>query len=91
MDLIEKSIQVDDKFPNFSLLNTENKCIELGELLIKGKVIVAFFRGSWCPYCNLELLALQENLPYSNNTEFLSLLFRHKCPDTMISSGAISL
>jgi Peroxiredoxin len=64
MDLIEKSIQVGDKFPDFSLLNTENRRIELGELLIKGKVIVAFFRGSWCPFCNLELRALQENLPY---------------------------
>ncbi|WP_312336031.1 peroxiredoxin-like family protein [Sphingobacterium sp.] len=64
MNLIEKSIQVGDKFPDFSLLNKENKYIELGELLIKGKVIVAFFRGSWCPYCNLELRALQEKLPY---------------------------
>lgn len=64
MDLIERSIQVGDKFPDFGLLNTENKRIELSELLSKGKVIVAFFRGSWCPYCNLELRALQENLPY---------------------------
>ncbi|MDR0265773.1 MAG: AhpC/TSA family protein [Sphingobacterium sp.] len=64
MNLIEKSIQVGDKFPDFSLLNKESKYIELGELLIKGKVIVAFFRGSWCPYCNLELRALQEKLPY---------------------------
>jgi peroxiredoxin len=34
----------------------------LRELLKNGKVIVAFFRGSWCPYCNLELKALQGNL-----------------------------
>lgn len=49
MDLIEKSIEAGDKFPDFSLLDTENKRIELGELLIKGKVMVAFFRGGWFP------------------------------------------
>jgi peroxiredoxin len=36
--------------------------VELKDLLKSGKVAVAFFRGSWCPYCNLELIALQENL-----------------------------
>jgi peroxiredoxin len=58
----ESSIEIGERFPDFSLPNTNDETIELKELLKNGKVIVAFFRGSWCPYCNLELKALQENL-----------------------------
>lgn len=58
----ESSISIGEKFPDFSLLNSNGKVIVLKELLKNGKVIVAFFRGNWCPYCNLELKALQYHL-----------------------------
>ncbi|MDF2517634.1 MAG: alkyl hydroperoxide reductase [Sphingobacterium sp.] len=58
----ERSIRTGEKFPDFILPNTNNETIALKELLKKGKVIAAFFRGSWCPYCNLELKALRDNL-----------------------------
>lgn len=58
----ENSISIGDLFPDFSLPNTNDETVQLKELLKNGKVIVAFFRGSWCPYCNLELKALQNNL-----------------------------
>lgn len=58
----ENSISIDEIFPDFSLYNTNNRLVELKELLQYGNVVVAFFRGNWCPYCNLELKALQDNL-----------------------------
>lgn len=58
----ENSIATGDTFPDFSLPNTNNEIVKLKELLQNGKVIVAFFRGSSCPYCNLELKALQDSL-----------------------------
>lgn len=61
-DIEETSIGTGERFPDFSLPNTNDETIVLRELLKNGKVIVAFFRGSWCPYCNLELKALQGNL-----------------------------
>jgi peroxiredoxin len=33
------------------------------DLLATGPLIVSFYRGVWCPYCNMELQALQEALP----------------------------
>lgn len=54
--------KVGQVFPNFKLPNTFNQPVELKELLKKGNVILAFFRGNWCPYCNLELKALQDRL-----------------------------
>ncbi|MCX2454185.1 peroxiredoxin-like family protein [Pedobacter sp. PLR] len=58
----DNSISIGERFPDFNLPNSNNEIVELKELLKNGKVIVAFFRGSWCPYCNLELKALQDNL-----------------------------
>lgn len=58
----ENSISIDEIFPDFSLYNTNNRLVKLKELLQYGNVVVAFFRGNWCPYCNLELKALQDNL-----------------------------
>ena len=58
----EKSIQVGQRFPEFSLPNALGKPINSKEMLKHGKMVLAFYRGSWCPYCNLELKALQDNL-----------------------------
>lgn len=55
-------IKTGDQFPDFSLSDISGNNVSLHQLLENGKVIIAFFRGSWCPYCNLELKALQDNL-----------------------------
>ncbi len=62
LQLEDHCIKVGDTFPNFQLKNTTNQVIELNDLLQKGPIIISFFRGSWCPYCNLELRALQQKL-----------------------------
>ena len=58
----EKSIKIGETMPNFSLKNAKNEIVNSLEILKKGKMIIAFYRGSWCPYCNLELKALQEKI-----------------------------
>ena len=57
------ALQVGDKVENFILANHLGKNIELADLLNKGPVVVSFYRGAWCPYCNLELKALNDFLP----------------------------
>lgn len=52
-----------DILPGFSLTNSNNQLINSDILLGKGKLIVTFFRGSWCPYCNLQLKAFQDAIP----------------------------
>jgi len=56
------SIQVGQKMPEFLLPNAYGEKIHSTQILKKGKMILAFYRGSWCPYCNLELKFLQDNL-----------------------------
>ena len=55
-------LQVGDKAPDFALSNATDKTIKLSELLKKGKVVLTFYRGSWCPYCNLQLSHYQKTL-----------------------------
>jgi len=45
------------------LPNAKGKTVDVGPLLKRGPVIVTFYRGGWCPYCNLELKAFQKILP----------------------------
>jgi peroxiredoxin len=56
-------LKVGDRAPAIVLANAKGTTIDVGTLLKKGPVIVAFYRGGWCPYCNLELRAYQEVLP----------------------------
>ena len=49
--------------PSFSLMNVYGDAIELSEVLERGHVVLSFYRGSWCPLCNLEINALQKILP----------------------------
>ncbi|MGB5698569.1 peroxiredoxin-like family protein [Muriicola sp.] len=55
-------LKVGDKAPNFSLSNAIGETITLNALLEKGKVVLTFYRGSWCPYCNLQLNQYQHVL-----------------------------
>jgi peroxiredoxin len=57
-----ESIKIGAIVTPFSLLNIKNQLIHSKDILSKGKMILAFFRGSWCPYCNLELRELQNNI-----------------------------
>jgi peroxiredoxin len=52
-----------DAAPEFILADSDGKPVSMRELLARGPLVVSFYRGVWCPYCNLELQALQEALP----------------------------
>ena len=49
--------------PDFTLPDARGGVVGLSDLLQKGPVVVTFYRGTWCPYCNLALRAYQRALP----------------------------
>ena len=51
-----------DLAPTFNGINQYGDSISLAELVNKGKVILFFYRGHWCPYCNKHLSQLQDSL-----------------------------
>ncbi|WP_086930899.1 peroxiredoxin-like family protein [Agarilytica rhodophyticola] len=56
---VEKSLKVGDKAPRAVLLDPNGDEVTLEELLAKGPVVLTFYRGVWCPYCNIDLKALE--------------------------------
>ena len=62
-NLFAHALKVGDKAPDFILSNTHGKPVSLAALLKNGSVVLSFYRGAWCPFCNIELRALQKALP----------------------------
>jgi len=56
-------LAVGEKAPSFSLSNAVGDVVHLDDLLQSGKVVLVFYRGTWCPYCNLQLQQYQQILP----------------------------
>lgn len=47
---------------NFQLNDATGNKVSLADLLANGALLISFYRGEGCPFCNLELRALQSHL-----------------------------
>jgi peroxiredoxin len=63
LNLEAQALKEGDKIPSIILQNAIGEMVDVNALLIKGPIIISFYRGSWCPFCNLELRAYQDILP----------------------------
>jgi peroxiredoxin len=61
--VLEEAIRIDDQAPDFTLPDAQGRATALSELLRPGPAVVTFYRGGWCPYCNIQLRAYQAALP----------------------------
>jgi peroxiredoxin len=59
----ERAIRTGDLAPDFTLPDPQGKDVSLGRLLGARPAVVTFYRGGWCPYCNIQLRAYQAVLP----------------------------
>jgi len=60
--IIEQALKTGDRLPDLSLPNATGKTVSLQELLKTSRLVITFYRGGWCPYCNLELKAFESAL-----------------------------
>ena len=81
----EKSIKIGETIPNFSLKNAKNEVVNSSDILKNGKMIIAFYRGSWCPYCNLELKALQEKISEFKEKNATLVAISPQSPDNSLT------
>ena len=56
----DRALKVGDVAPEFTLPDTDGNPVSSKVLLAKGPLVVTFYRGVWCPFCNLDLTALEE-------------------------------
>ncbi len=59
----QNALKAGNPAPTFRLNAPDGHPVSSAELLREGPLVVTFYRGVWCPYCNLELQALQAALP----------------------------
>lgn len=64
----QHALKAGEHIPAFSLSDPEGNLVSSMDLLARGPLVISFYRGVWCPYCNMEMQALQAALP-----EFQSL------------------
>ncbi len=85
-DIAKNAINVGDKAPDFSLPNVKGGNLRLSEVLKQGPVVLNFYRGGWCPFCNLEFKALQERLPEIKELGATLIGVSPETPDNSLST-----
>ncbi|MGI9298070.1 MAG: peroxiredoxin-like family protein, partial [Gammaproteobacteria bacterium] len=82
----KSALGVNDKTPLFELPNANGKSIAIRDLLDAGPAVLTFYRGGWCPYCNLELRAYQKSLAELNALGARLVAISPELPDSALSN-----
>jgi protocatechuate 3,4-dioxygenase beta subunit/peroxiredoxin len=59
----ERALREGEPIPRFRLPSIEGGLVDASLLVERGPLVISFYRGGWCPYCNIELRSLQRRLP----------------------------
>lgn len=85
--ILDKALNVGDKAPNFTLNNALNQPVSLYNTLENGPVVLTWYRGGWCPYCNITLHHLQEHLPEFKKAGATLLALTPELPDNSLNTS----
>ncbi|GGG44654.1 peroxiredoxin-like family protein [Bizionia arctica] len=85
--ILDNALNVGDKALNFTLKNALNKSVSLFTELENGPVILTWYRGGWCPYCNITLHYLQEKLPEFQKAGATLMALTPELPDNSLSTS----
>jgi peroxiredoxin len=83
----EKALKEGVQAPDFTLPDALGNAVTLSHLLAQGSVVITFYRGEWCPYCNLELRAYQQALPQLRALGASLVAISPQMPDHSLSTG----
>lgn len=79
--VLERAKKTGDTAPNFALPDKDGETVELSLLLADGPVVLLWYRGGWCPYCNLTLRAYQQRLAEINGLGATLVAVSPELPD----------
>ena len=86
----EKALRVGDTVPDVPLPGGTGAPHSLSALLHHGPVVVTFYRGGWCPYCNIQLRAYQAVLPRITALGARLLAISPQLPDGSLSTAEMN-
>ena len=82
-----QGLQVGDQLASFELPNQLGQTISLDELQGASNIVISFYRGGWCPYCNIELCVLQQALPEFKSHGARLIAISPQLPDESMSTA----
>lgn len=80
------ALKENEQVPDFTLPDAVGQPVTLSQLLTRGHVIIIFYRGQWCPYCNLELRAYQKALTQVQELGATLVAISPQTPDQSLST-----
>lgn len=84
---IERSaLQAGAQAPDLVLPDALGRAVRLADLWAQGPLVVVFYRGGWCPYCNLELRAWQRELGPMRSRGIRLVAISAQTPDNSLST-----
>ena len=84
--VLDNALNVGDKAPDFTLKNATGDDISLYDRLVEGPVVLVWYRGGWCPYCNITLQRLQSELPNFEKHNASLIALTPEVPDSSLST-----
>lgn len=85
--VMEKALKVGDRAPDFELPDASGKTVKLSELLARGPVVVTWYRGGWCPYCNIALRGFHRSLPEIRSAGASLVAISPETPDNTMTTA----
>ncbi|MEM9016753.1 MAG: peroxiredoxin family protein, partial [Verrucomicrobiota bacterium] len=85
--VVESARKAGDKAPDFTLPNAKGVEVSLATELEKGPVVLTWYRGGWCPYCNIQLAAYQKVLPQFEELGAQLIAVSPELPDKSLSTA----
>ncbi len=55
----DRALKTGGRAPKFTLPDTHGRLVSSADLLARGPLVLTFYRGIWCPYCNMDLQAIE--------------------------------
>jgi len=85
--ITDRAVKKGDIAPDFKLPNARGERVSLYACLENGPVVLTFYRGGWCPYCNLQLRAYQAILPELTSLGATLIAISPEPPDTSLTTA----
>ena len=82
------AVKTGDRLESFALEDATGRSVTLDEILETGPAVIVFYRGGWCPYCNLALRTYQQELlPHLDSIGARLVAISPQSPDESLSTA----
>jgi peroxiredoxin len=84
--VVNGALRTGQRAPEFALPDASGKLVALVNLLERGPIVLTFYRGGWCPYCNIALRTLQSHLSQIKQRGAALVAISPELPDQSLST-----